>query len=57
MTVENAKSDIDAELEEIRELLKYGGYLPHIDHHVSDDVRWDNFKYYRQKLNEIIDSV
>jgi hypothetical protein len=57
MTVENAKHSIDAELEKIKELLKYGGYQPHIDHHVSDDVRWDNFKYYRQNLNDIIDSM
>jgi uroporphyrinogen decarboxylase len=56
MTVENAKHNIDMELEKIKELLKYGGYIPHIDHHVSDDVRWDNFKYYRERLNDIIDS-
>ena len=49
------KKEIDAELEKIKKLLNKGGYVPHIDHAVSEDVTWDNFKYYREKLNNIID--
>jgi uroporphyrinogen decarboxylase len=46
---------IDKELDKITGLFKKGGYIPHLDHAVSEDVTWDNFKYYRNKLNEIID--
>lgn len=46
---------IDKELEKVPVLLKQGGYIPHIDHHVSEDATWENFKYYRSKLNNIID--
>jgi uroporphyrinogen decarboxylase len=52
---DRSKSDIDNELEIIRSLLGYGGFIPHADHHVPDDACWENFKYYRQKLNNIID--
>ena len=37
--------------------MQTGGYIPHIDHAVSEDVTWDNFKYYRQKLNDMIDRL
>ena len=35
--------------------MKKGGYIPHIDHAVSEDVTWENFKYYREKLNYLVD--
>jgi len=54
LTSNKSKENMDAELEKVKNLLKYGGYIPHIDHHVSDDACWKNFKYYREKLNEII---
>ncbi len=53
---EKTRQDIDEELERIEEVLKSGGYIPHADHHVSDDACWENFKYYRIRLNRIIDS-
>jgi len=46
---------IDLELSIIKELLKGGRYIPHIDHFVSQDCIWGNFSYYRRKLNGIID--
>jgi uroporphyrinogen decarboxylase len=52
---DKTKKGIDAELEKIKKLLNKGGYVPHIDHAVSEDVTWDNFKYYRERLNNIID--
>ena len=54
--LDGSKEAIDAELEKVQRLLKKGGYVPHIDHAVSEDVTWENFKYYRIKLNEIIDN-
>jgi len=45
---------IDAELDKISKVMEKGGYIPHIDHAVSEDVTWEYFKYYREKLNSII---
>ncbi len=45
---------IDKELEIVKEMLKKGRYIPHIDHFVSQDCTWKNFSYYRKKLNSII---
>ena len=45
---------IDAELDKISKVMEKGGYIPHIDHAVSEDVSWKYFKYYREKLNSII---
>jgi uroporphyrinogen decarboxylase len=52
---EEGRIFIDRELEKVPVLLKQGGYIPHIDHHVSEDATWENFEYYRSKLNSIID--
>jgi uroporphyrinogen decarboxylase len=46
---------IDDELRRIEPLLKRGGYVPHIDHAVSQDIGWDAFSYYRENLNRLID--
>jgi hypothetical protein len=35
-------------------MLKFGGYIPHVDHQVHPDISWENFKYYRARLKEII---
>jgi len=55
LTKQSDYSDIDRELNIVEKLLQYGGYIPHIDHHVPDDAQWDRFKYYRERLNEIIE--
>jgi hypothetical protein len=51
----NSKRKIDNELEITEKLLKNGRYIPHIDHFVSQDCTWQNFTYYRNRLNSIID--
>lgn len=56
LSKERKKVEIDREISKVTLLLKQGGYVPHIDHHVSEDACWVNFKYYRERLNEIIDS-
>jgi hypothetical protein len=48
-------ANIDAELDKISKVMDKGGYIPHIDHAVSEDVTWKYFKYYREKLNSIIE--
>lgn len=47
---------IEEFLAPVDELLKHGGYIPTGDHCISPGVSWDQFKYYRNRLNEIIDS-
>ena len=49
------KEAIDAELKIVQEMLKKGRYIPHTDHFVSEDCTYENFTYYRNRLNEIID--
>lgn len=45
------KKEIDEELEgKIPFMLKRGGYIPHVDHHVPPDVPLENFVYYRNRL-------
>ncbi len=48
---------IDIELEKTGRLLRKGGYIPHIDHAVSEDVTWEYFRYYRTRLNDICDNI
>lgn len=48
------KDEIDKELEKVPHMLKKGGYVPFVDHSVPPLVSWDNFVYYREKLNDII---
>ena len=49
------KNEIDRELEKVSFMLKQGRYIPHVDHMAPPDVSWENFRYYRQKLNAIIE--
>jgi hypothetical protein len=51
----SSKEKINDELEVMKEMLKKGRFIPHIDHFASPDCTWDNFSYYRTKLNDIID--
>ncbi len=50
------KQAIDGELEIVKQLLQKGRYIPHLDHFASPDCTWENFSYYREKLNCIIDN-
>jgi len=51
------KEYIDRELEKTTSLISQGGYVPFLDHIIPPNVSWENFKYYRNKLNQIIDST
>ncbi len=48
---------IDRELEKMEFLIKKGGYIPYADHLIPPNSTWENFKYYRDRLNEIICST
>jgi hypothetical protein len=46
---------VDKFLEPVEEVLKTGGYIPYGDHFIPPDVTWEGFKYYRNRLNDLID--
>jgi len=51
----NSKKAIDRELEaKIPFMLKKGGYIPHVDHHIPPDVPFENFLYYRWRIADLI---
>jgi hypothetical protein len=52
-----SKKEIDNELMIIREMIKMGGYIPYCDHLVPPNVSWENYKYFREKLIEVIYST
>ncbi len=55
MKIALGRRAIDEELDSrVSPMLKSGGYIPHIDHHVHPEISWDNFKYYRDRLKEMI---
>ncbi len=54
---DSSKKDIDYKLKTIKSVIKKGKYIPHVDHAVSEDVTWENFKHYRLRLNDIIEKL
>ncbi len=50
------KEAIDSFLEPVEAVLKTGGYIPYGDHFIPPEVTWEGFQYYRNRLNQIIDS-
>jgi hypothetical protein len=48
---------IDEFLADVGSLLQTGGYIPFGDHSIPPHVPWKYFKYYREKLNKLIDTV
>jgi len=55
MKISQGKKAIDEELDsKVPFMLRSGGYIPHIDHHVHPDISWKDFIYYRTRLNEMI---
>ncbi|MCL4376980.1 MAG: hypothetical protein M1409_01160 [Actinobacteria bacterium] len=48
------KKAIHSELARVGEMIERGGYFPYADHLIPPNVSWENFKYYRTRLKEII---
>ena len=53
--IAQGKARIDEVLRPVEAVLATGGYIPFADHFVPPDVRFEQFCYYRRRLNEIID--
>jgi uroporphyrinogen decarboxylase len=57
MAIAKGADAIDAELAaKVPFMVENGGYIPHVDHMVPPDISWENFKYYRQRLNQMIET-
>jgi uroporphyrinogen-III decarboxylase len=46
---------IDDDLRKIPLMLESGRYLPAVDHFVPPDVSWDNYRYFCEKLRDLIE--
>lgn len=55
LEIRYGKERIDRILEPVESVLKFGGYVPFGDHLIPPEVHWNEFKYYRERLNKIID--
>lgn len=53
--IANGKESIDMYLDNVKAVLKMGKYIPFADHFIPPDVHFNEFKYYRERLNQIID--
>jgi hypothetical protein len=49
-----SKEHIDKELEEIPYLISKGGFIPECGHLVLPNSTWENYKYYCNKIKDII---
>lgn len=48
----HSKKEIIAELKRVEKIVADGGYIPHGDHRIPEDVPYENYRYYvREKLN------
>ena len=44
---------IDAEIERLKPLIALGGFIPCPDHHISPEAKWDNVRYYCDRMHEL----
>ena len=47
------KAVVKAEIEHLKPFVELGGYIPFPDHHISPDAKWDNVRYYCDRMHEI----
>ncbi len=48
------RAAIDAELAKVPWMLEQGRFIPAVDHFVPPDVSWDNYRYFYEKLRELV---
>jgi uroporphyrinogen decarboxylase len=48
------KKEMDRETDKARDLIRKGRYVPGPDHFVLSDVSWDNYRYFMERLREIV---
>jgi hypothetical protein len=47
------RAAVDKEVERLIPLVELGGYLPCPDHRIAPDAKWDNVRYYCQRMREV----
>ncbi|MEW6355464.1 MAG: uroporphyrinogen decarboxylase family protein [Planctomycetota bacterium] len=47
------RSAVDVEIERLRRLVDLGGYIPCPDHRIADDAKWDNVRYYCDRMHQV----
>ena len=52
--LEFSRGYMDQELEKVPYMLEQGYYIPCLDHGVTNAVSWDNYRYFYDKLKELI---
>jgi len=52
--VAHGRAAIDEELKKVPALLQQGLFLPSLDHGVAPDTSWDNYRYFYDRLRDLI---
>ncbi len=47
------RAAIDAEVERIKPLVELGGFIPCPDHRIAPDAKWENVRYYCDRMREV----
>jgi hypothetical protein len=47
------RAAIDGEIERLRPLVDLGGYIPCPDHRIAPDAKWDNVRYYCERMRAV----
>jgi hypothetical protein len=55
--IPKGRKRIDEILEAPRAVLATGGYVPFADHFIPPEIHWEEFRYYRERLNGLIDAA
>jgi len=45
---------IDRELDRVRPVVEDGRYIPETDHSIPDNVSWDNYRYFADRLRSLV---
>lgn len=44
---------MDAEIERLKPLVDLGGFIPCVDHRIAPDAKWDNVRYYCDRMHQV----
>lgn len=47
------RADIDAEIKRLKPLVELGGFIPCPDHRIAPDAKWDNVRYYCDRMHTL----
>lgn len=58
LRVAKGPKEIDEELDsKLPLLLESGGYIPHLDHLAHPQISWQDFRHYRRRLRDIVETA